>query len=92
MPSTSDGLRALIVRWFPNPESPYLANELMVEEFLGTKGYRFLPDGRWLLPTPAHQMSFDERLCLRYLVEEWDYAPAPDNFILDPFYPELIND
>jgi hypothetical protein len=71
MPSTTQALRDLMVRWFPEDERG--STDGMVLAFLESRGFKE-KSGMLYPPVPAHNVSAIEWLCIRYLVEEWDYA------------------
>lgn len=85
MPSSSDQIRALMARWFPSADESHIADPVDVMDFLATHGFTET-SGHIKLPTKSHTCSWDEMLCIRYLIEEWDYDVADSNY---PEYPEL---
>ena len=74
MPQASDDLRK-IVAWIIQPKPDVdVVSDGDVCAFLQRRGYVLNNDWSWKLPTPEHFVSEMEELCLRYLVDEWDYG------------------
>lgn len=74
MPQATDELRKLvryIVQIKPDVE---VVNDFDVNCFLEERGYFLNSDWTWKLPSPTHIVSDMEELCLRYLIDEWDYG------------------
>lgn len=67
MPTSSDARRNLIIKWFGSidPSGP--------EEFLKSRGYTLTGNSHWIKPTRFHSISEYEKVCLVFLIEEWDY-------------------
>lgn len=73
MPQASDELRK-IVAWIIQPKlHTEVPGDYEVSKFLIERGYSLNRDGTWVLPT-NHSVTEMEELCLRYLVDEWDYG------------------
>lgn len=69
MPSASNELRDLMMRWFDGAlgcEEP--------SAFLQSRGYTLNDDWIWTKPTGAHRISEEEKMCLFFLIDEWDYG------------------
>jgi len=69
MPQASESLRHLIKLMFGDgidSEKPI--------KFLEDAGYSLTQDYHWILPTKEHYPSEEEELCLRFLVDEWDFG------------------
>lgn len=47
--------------------------------FLIRRGYTLQKDYRWLPPTPDHYITIKEELCIRFLIEEWDFGGVKNN-------------
>ena len=74
MPQASDELRKL-VGWILQPkEHQEVPDDSLTVKFLQSRGYTLLRDFTWQLPKPDHWVTEMEELCLRYLVDEWDYG------------------
>ena len=43
-------------------------------QFLVSRGYNLTNKSEWELPSKDHFVSENEELCLRFLVDEWDYG------------------
>ncbi len=68
MPQASDEDRALMAKWFGDEigcEAP--------SEFLQSRGYKLNRDWTWTKPTPSHSVSAEEKACIFFLIDEWDY-------------------
>ena len=76
MPQTTDALRNLMHKWF--------GFEADSEAWLFLASHGFTQN-RWVIspPVPAHNISYTEWLCIRYLVEEWDWAFAGSQHSFD---------
>lgn len=61
MPTASPELRA---RW-PDDQAAMA--------HLRAAGYTLTPGWVWMLPTPDHKPTADERSAAQYLIEEWDF-------------------
>lgn len=77
MPSASDGLRALMARWFPTCLMGGYPNTNGTDDgapahFLFVRGWTE-ENGIWRKPTPSHTPSIYEEACLIFLRDEWDY-------------------
>lgn len=76
MPQASDGLRALMARWFPdgmdNTSNTYGVDDWAPTQFLLARGWTE-HRGVWSKPTPSHSPSIYEEACLVFLRDEWDY-------------------
>jgi hypothetical protein len=70
MPQASDELRELINFICPNNG---MSDEGPVK-FLVERGYKLRDNYEWDMPKEEHWVSDKELLCLRFLVEEWDYG------------------
>jgi hypothetical protein len=68
MPQASEEDRERMQKWFGD------MGDFAPACFLTSHGYRLRKDWVWVKPTPSHNMSADERACLRFLIEEWDYG------------------
>ena len=70
MPSTDQHTRDLMEKWFGDPIAdgpPY--------DFLLSHGYiEPLRNGVLYKPTLSHTISYEEFWCVKFLIEEWDYA------------------
>jgi hypothetical protein len=44
------------------------------EEYLLSRGYKLTPGWLWILPTPEHKVTDEERGAIGFLVDEWDYG------------------
>lgn len=66
MPSASEPLRNLMIKWFDTllDGSPY--------QFLISRGYTE-KSGMIYPPVKHHMPNREEYACLRFLVDEWDY-------------------
>ena len=70
MPQASDDLRDLMGLMFNGErisEGPPVA-------FLESRGYKLTPTWYWELPKPDHYILEKEELCIRFLIEEWDFG------------------
>ncbi len=70
MPQASDDLRDLMGLMFGGErisDGPPTA-------FLVARGWTLLKDWTWRPPTPEHFVGEKEELCIRFLVDEWDYG------------------
>lgn len=70
MPQASDELRGLMDKLFNNGG----INDHEPTEFLKSRGYKLRSDWQWELPSTDHHITEQEELCLRFLVEEWDFG------------------
>lgn len=77
MPQTTDELRSLMREWFGDEVSDWGPMR-----FLMSHGFTEQA-GMWKPPVPYHNVNREELACLRFLVEEWDYA-----YELASYYPE----
>lgn len=68
MPSSSDRQRDLMTKWFGNCDTSG------PEAFLVSHGFELTRRWMWLPPVPAHNLSNDEKECIIFLIEEWDYG------------------
>ncbi len=41
--------------------------------FLQSHGFVLSNDWSWTKPTPAHRLSAEEKACVFFLMDEWDY-------------------
>lgn len=69
MPQASDDLRDLMRLMFGEAVS-----DGPPTDYLTSKGYSLNPDWTWKLPKPDHYVLEKEELCLRFLVDEWDFG------------------
>jgi hypothetical protein len=78
MPQASDELRK-IVHWIVQckPDS-VVPSDSDVTTFLLERGYQLNQDWTWKRPKPDHYVTEMEELCLRYMVDEWDYGWVED--------------
>lgn len=68
MPSTDNRTRTLMHRWFG-----YEADK-GAEALLMAQGFTLDREWCWRKPTPAHTCTEIQRMCLKYLTEEWDHG------------------
>lgn len=77
MPQASSEDRDRMLRWFGT------IDVYPIEEFLRSRGYVLVPrEWYWKKPTPSHTVSEEERHCIVFLVDEWDYdgyEPGPND-------------
>lgn len=69
MPQAEDELRELLQLMFGEA-----IDDTLPIEFLETRGYKLLQSWCWKKPTPNHFITMKEWLCLKYLVDEWDFG------------------
>jgi hypothetical protein len=69
MPQASEALRDLMEKWFGDRVD--IAGPVA---FLCSHGYLLREDWCWIKPTPSHTMSRDERSCIIFLQDEWDFG------------------
>lgn len=70
MPSASDELRDIMQRWFGDEvdcRGPI--------KFLASHGFKELR-GIIIPPVPSHTLSEEECICIKFLVDEWDFGYA----------------
>lgn len=77
MPSCSQELHDLMVKWFGEDDHDYHASQ-----FLHARGWTEKA-GVWSKPTSAYMPSLYEVNCLLYLRDEWDFD------WVQPLFPEL---
>jgi hypothetical protein len=78
MPQASDELRKL-VHWIIQPKADVVVtNDQDVCEFLQERGYTLMAGFEWKVPKSADEITEMEWLCIRYLIEEWDYGGLAD--------------
>ena len=67
MPQAPEELRSKMAQWFGDIDchGPL--------QFLKSHGYEERRNGLLWPPTPAHTMSNDERICVHFLIMEWDF-------------------
>lgn len=70
MPTSSDELRDLMGLLFDGER----ISDTPPTKFLEARGYTLRGDWCWELPTPTHSITEKEMLCLRFLIEEWDFG------------------
>lgn len=70
MPQASDELYALY-KFVTNQDD---GDSVPGEQFLKSRGYILLKDWTWRMPSKDHFISDYEMICLRFLVEEWDWG------------------
>lgn len=70
MPQSSDEMRELMRLLFGGSG----VDSAPPAAFLKSRGYRLSSNWLWTLPEPDHSITEKEALCLRFLVEEWDYG------------------
>lgn len=61
----------LIKKWFGDAPTQQLDG---ATAFLESHGYVLRKGYVWDLPTQYHVPSCHETMCIRYLIEEWDYG------------------
>jgi len=75
MPQASDELRKLVA-WIIQPKlHTEVPDDGEVCKFLEARGYVLTKEWKWQYQGPVSVM---EELCLRYLVDEWDYGWLED--------------
>lgn len=70
MPTSSDEMRHLMSCWFGGngiADGPPIA-------FLESRGYKLTPGWTWQPPVPHHTVSQEEKKCIIFLIEEWDFG------------------
>lgn len=74
MPQASDELRK-IVAWIIQPklEQAVPADGLVVQ-YLKDRGYELRDNWTWKIPNENYFVNEMDEMCLRYLVDEWDYG------------------
>jgi hypothetical protein len=75
MPQASTEDQERMIKWFGS------IDDAPVIQFLKSRGYVLRPGWYWTKPTPSHNVSIEERHCMRFLIDEWDfdgYEPGPD--------------
>lgn len=70
MPQSSDEMQELMGLLF-NGDT---IGDAGPTKFLEDRGYKLLGNWLWRLPSPDHCVTEKEVLCLRFLLEEWDYG------------------
>lgn len=70
MPQTSDEMRELMSLLFGGSG----IDDSAPVKFLLSRGYVLTHSWLWRLPNADHNITEKERLCLRFLIEEWDYG------------------
>lgn len=68
MPSTDQETHDLIVKWFGS------IADYPVIQYLEAHGYVLDRQWFWTKPTPSHQMSEYEIVCIWFLISEWDFG------------------
>lgn len=68
MPSASRELQSQMLAWFGSIDSNG------PEAFLESRGYVLTRGWEWRLPVPAHTLRDEEILCIKFLMQEWDYG------------------
>ena len=74
MPQASDELRKLVAWIIQLKLHTDVPDDDEVTKFLTDRGYVLNKDWTWELPKPDHYVTEMEELCLRYMVDEWDYG------------------
>lgn len=69
MPQASEELRGKIGRWFGSR-----IDEQGPMTFLESHGFVLTKSWEWQLPTPYHQVSCYEWMCILFLSHEWDFG------------------
>lgn len=70
MPESSDELRDLMGLLF-NGER---IGDGPPTQFLESRGYKLRGDWLWEMPSTDHCITEKEELCIRFLIEEWDFG------------------
>lgn len=80
MPQAGNLHRALMKKWFGDE-----INEQGPLQFLFSHGFLEVESGVLITPVPSHTLSADERACISFLINEWDfyYLPDPNRYALD---------
>lgn len=78
MPQSSTEMYEL-VNWIIKQENDEIPDEGKVIKFLEERSYKLLPSWLWRLPKPEHYITEKEMLCMRYLIEEWDFGGIEEN-------------
>lgn len=69
MPQSSDDMHDLMNYYFGDP-----IDDKGPMRFLEERGYGLTPQWLWKLPKPDHFITLKERLCIQFLIEEWDFG------------------
>lgn len=78
MPQASDELEDIIVNWFNKDKKENVSLDIECIKFLKSRGYILTRGWCWVKPVPAHTISTEEYLCMKYLVDEWDFGGIID--------------
>lgn len=70
MPQASSELRDIMSKVFGGDG----IDDNIPMKFLASRGYTLTPTWQWRLPTPEHWVTDKEELCIRFLIEEWDFG------------------
>lgn len=73
MPQSSDDMHD-IMRWYFGED--YI-DPMPAMSFLKSRGYFEYANGFLNHLDPEHYMTLKEELCIRFLIEEWDFAIKP---------------
>lgn len=80
MPQTSKDVQQIIDRWFPRKEHlPYETQDNHCMAYLESHGWKLTRLFEWEPPVPAHTVSYFEWICIKYLIEEWDFGGIIDH-------------
>jgi hypothetical protein len=74
MPQASEELRDLMGYLFDGER----IDDTGPTNFLIERGYKLGNDWLWDLPNPNHSITEKEELCIRFLIEEWDFGSVRD--------------
>lgn len=79
MPQASEDLRSLMFLMFGSSIS-----EGKPVNYLVQKGYVLTKNYEWKLPKPDHFIGEKEELCIRFLIDEWDFGGIERSMEINP--------